>query len=154
MHRMRWIAAVAMLALALPLLAEDAKLGKGVSIKSPTPIKEIMANPEKFLGKEVAIEGEITAVCQMQGCWIDVKDASFPEAMQVKVTDGEIVFPKDGAGKKVLAQGTVEKLELTKEKYIEKLKHDEREAGKKADLSKVTGGTTIYRLKGSGAIIR
>ena len=154
MIKLRWAAGVAALAFALPLLAGEAKLGKGVSVKSPTPIKEIMANPEKFLGKEVTIEGEITAVCQMQGCWIDVKDASCPEAMQVKVNDGEIVFPKDGAGKKVLAQGTVEKLELTKEQYIEKLKHDAMEGGKKTDPAKVTGGTTIYRLKGTGAIIR
>ncbi len=154
MHKIRSAAVLASLTLALPLLAGEVKLGKGVNLNNPTPIKEIMSNPEKFLGKEVAIEGEITAVCQMQGCWIDVKDPSYPEPMQVKVNDGEIVFPKDGSGRKVVAQGTVEKLALTKEQYLEKLKHDEREAGKKADLSKVTGGTTIYRLKGTGAVIK
>ncbi len=149
----RAVAALA-LASALPLVAGEVKLGKTINVKNPTPIKEIMSNPEKYLGKDVMIEGEITAVCQMQGCWIDVKDSSYPEPMQVKVNDGEIVFPKDGTGKKVAAQGTVEKLDLTKEQYIEKLKHDEREAGKKADLSKVTGGMTIYRLKGTGAVIK
>jgi len=28
------------------------------------------------------------------------------------------------------------------------------ESGKKADLSKVTGGATVYRLKGQGAVIK
>ena len=140
--------------LALPLLAAELKLGKPVDIKTPTSIKDILANPEKYVGKDVMIEGDIANVCQNQGCWIDVKDSSSPEAMQVKVNDGEIVFPKDSAGKKVTAQGTVEKLALTKEQYIEKLKHDEQESGKKADLTKVTGGKTIYRIKGKGAVIK
>ncbi len=154
MHKIRRAIAVAALLFAVPLLAAEVKLGKPMTVTTPTPIKEIMSNPEKFLGKEVLIEGEITSVCQQQGCWIDIKDSSYPEPMQVKVNDGEIVFPKNGAGKKVAAQGTVEKLVLTKEQYIAKLKHDEMEAGKKADLSKVTGGATIYRLKGQGAVIK
>jgi RecJ-like exonuclease len=140
--------------LALPLMAAELKLGKPLDIKTATPITDILANPEKYLGKDVMIEGEITNVCQNQGCWIDVKDASSAEVMQVKVNDGEIVFPKDSAGKKVAAQGRVEKMVLTKEQYIEKLKHDAQESGRKVDLTKVTGGATIYHLKGQGAVIK
>ncbi len=154
MHRIRCAIPSALLLVLLPLMAGETKLGKPVSVTNPTPINEIMANPEKYLGKDVMIEGEITSVCQRQGCWIDVRDSSFPEPMRVKVNDGEIVFPKNSAGKKVAAQGTVEKLVYTKEQYLQQLKHDEMESGKKADLSKVTGGVTVYRLKGQGAVIK
>jgi len=154
MHKIRRAIPAFVVLIALPLLAGEMKLGKAIDVKSPTTIKEILSNPDKYVGKEVVIEGEITSVCQRQGCWIDVRDPSSPEPMQVKVNDGEIVFPKDSAGKKVAAQGTVEKLVYTKEKYLEKLKHDEMEAGKKSDPSKVTGEVTIYRLKGKGAVIK
>jgi hypothetical protein len=154
MHRRCFVPLAVGIALALPLMAGELKLGKPLDIKTATPITEILANPEKYLGKDVMIEGEITSVCQKQGCWIDVRGASSPEVMRVKVNDGEIVFPKDSAGKKVAAQGRVEKMVLTREQLVEQLKHDAQESGKKADLSSVTGGATIYRIKGQGAIIK
>ena len=110
------------------------KLGKPVDIDTVTPIKTIMENPDKYLGKEVKIEGEITKVCQMAGCWIMVKDSSSPDPIMVKVDDGVIVFPKDGAGKKVVAQGKLEKV----------ADEAQQEAGSKSP----------YRLKGSGAVVQ
>jgi len=136
--------------IALPLLAEEVKLGKPIAVKSATPIRDILSQPDKYLGKDVLIEGEITEVCQNMGCWINVKDASTSEVIQVKVDDGVIVFPKDGAGKKVVAQGKLEKVVVTKEE----LQHQAEESGKKVDTSKITGGKTTYRIKGEGAIIK
>ena len=136
--------------LALPLLAEEVKLGKPIAVESATPIKDILSQPQKYLGKDVRIEGEITEVCQNMGCWINVKDASTSEVIQVKVDDGVIVFPKEGAGKKVIAQGKLEKVVVTKEE----LQHQAAESGKKIDISKITEGKTTYRIKGEGAIIK
>jgi RecJ-like exonuclease len=110
------------------------KLGKPVDIQTVTPIKAIMETPDKYLGKDVKIEGEITKVCQMAGCWILVKDSSSPDPIMVKVDDGVIVFPKDGAGKKVVAQGKLEKV----------ADEAQQEAGSKSP----------YRLKGSGAVVQ
>lgn len=139
---------------ALPLLAEEMRLGKPIAVKSATPIRDILSQPDKYLGKDVRIEGEITEVCQNMGCWINVKDASTNEIIQVKVNDGEIVFPKDGAGRKVVAQGKLEKLAMTKEQYIASLEHQAMESGRKVDTSKIVEGKTIFRIKGEGAIIR
>ena len=127
------ILAIALLA-ALPALAAAQKLGKPVTITTATPIKSILAEPEKYLGKEVVIEGKITQVCQMQGCWILVKDDSSADPIMVKVDDGVIVFPKDGAGKTVTAQGKLEKV----------ADEAQSEAGIKSP----------YRLKGSGAVVK
>jgi RecJ-like exonuclease len=127
-------AAVLILVLALPLFAAQQKLGDGVSLKVATPVRSLLAEPEKYMGKEVMVEGEITSVCQMAGCWILLKDASSSEPIMVKVDDGVIVFPKEGVGKKVAVQGKLEKGE----------DHAQEEAGSKSP----------YRIKGSGAILK
>jgi RecJ-like exonuclease len=110
------------------------KLGKPIEVKAVTPIKAIMDNPDQYLGKEVKVEGEITKVCQMAGCWILVRDSSSPDPIMVKVDDGVIVFPKDGAGKKVVAQGKLEKV----------ADEAQEEAGAKSP----------YRLRGTGAVVQ
>ncbi len=140
--------------LSLPLLAAEMNLGKPIDVKQITSIKELLANPDQYLGKDVRIEGEITAVCQNMACWINVKDGSTPETITVKVNDGEIVFPKDGTGKSVVAQGRFEKLDLTKEQYIAYLQHQAIESHTKVDTSKIMAAKPVYRLKGSGAVIR
>jgi RecJ-like exonuclease len=125
---------IGLLIVTYPLTAAEQKLGKPIDLKTTTPIKAILAEPEKYLGKEVRVEGEITQVCQMAGCWIMVKDASSSDPIMVKVDDGVIVFPKDGAGKKVVAQGKLEKV----------ADEAQKEAGSKSP----------YRLKGSGAVVQ
>ncbi len=133
--RRTFYAAVALLLLtALPLSAGQQKLGQPIEIQAVTPIKDILSEPEKYLGKDVRIEGEITDVCQMAGCWIMVKDQSSGDAIMVKVEDGVIEFPKDGAGRKVVVQGKIEKV----------ADEAQEEAGSKSP----------YRIKGSGAEIK
>ena len=119
---------------ALLLVAGEQKLGQGVTLKTATPVKELLTKPEKYLGKDVMVEGEITQVCQMEGCWIMIKDASSSEPIMVKVDDGVIVFPKDGAGKKVAAQGKLEKVA--------------------DEAQKEAGSTSAYRIKGTGAVLK
>ena len=67
---------------ALPLLAAEKKLGKGVSIKTATPVKALLTEPEKSLGKEVMIDGEMTKGLPDAGCWVTVKDASSSEPIE------------------------------------------------------------------------
>ncbi len=122
------------LLVALPLMSAEKILGKGVSIKTATPVKEILANPEKFLGKDVMIDGEMTKVCQMAGCWVMVKDASSDESIMVKVPDGVIVFPKDGAGSKVAVQGKLEKVA--------------------DEAQQEAGSASPYRIAGTGAVLK
>jgi RecJ-like exonuclease len=129
-----WACLICVLLMAASLTAAEQKLGKPVDLKTTTAIKAILAEPDKYLGKEVKVEGEITQVCQMAGCWIMVKDASSSEPIMVKVDDGVIVFPKDGAGKKVVAQGKLEKVA--------------------DEAQKEAGSKSAYRIKGSGAIVK
>jgi hypothetical protein len=136
----------------LALRAADLRLGKPISIESATPIAEIQTHPERYLGKEVRVEGQIAEVCQAMGCWMEVRDAA-QHSIRVKVDDGVIEFPRDGAGRKVVAQGTVEKVTMTRDQYVALLRHEAEESGKKIDTSKITEGKTIYRLRGTGALV-
>jgi hypothetical protein len=94
------------LAVAAGLLAAgEVKLGKPLALKQATPIAALLADPESYLDKMVQVKGKITAVCQEMGCWMALADAAGGKAIRVKVEDGVIVFPKDGAGKMAVAEG-------------------------------------------------
>jgi hypothetical protein len=145
---MKTLLVAALVALALPVAAEDTKFGAGVTLKEATPIASILAKPEDFVGKTIRVDGVATAVCTHMGCWMavaDEKDADKKDAptVRLKVDDGVIVFPVTAKGKKVSAEGTFElaTTEEAKEAAGEHAKHDP-----KAQKS--------YQLKASGAIVK
>jgi hypothetical protein len=45
------------------------------------------------------------------GCWMEISDTE-GEKIRVKVKDGEIIFPKDGAGRTATVEGEVYKIEF------------------------------------------
>jgi len=132
---------------------EGTTLGEPLTLEYLTPVADILARPDSFIGQRVLVEGVVTAVCQKQGCWLDIVSGEAGDTIQVKVEDGVIVFPKDAAGKKVLAEGTVEKLEMTQEQAIEAGKHKAEESGGSFDPATITGPTTTYRIRGVGVLI-
>lgn len=145
-------------AVLVPLLfaaAGDKKYGKPLTLKKATPIAELLAKPETFKGKTVMLDGAITEVCQKKGCWIKLKDASSDTEVQVKVEDDVIVFPKDGKGKKVRAEGVVSVTVLTEDERRSRAKHEAEEQGtsKEFDPSKIVGSVTVVRIEGEGAVV-
>jgi hypothetical protein len=135
------------------LAAAELKLGKPLTVKEPVSVERIYAEPEKFLGKTVAVKGKITEVCQMMGCWMNLHDAASGKMIRIKVNDGEIEFPKNGSGKMAIAEGTLMKIELSKERAIAEAKHEAEEMGRKYDPNKVTGPVTRYQIRGTGAVV-
>ncbi|MEP0860637.1 MAG: DUF4920 domain-containing protein [Ignavibacterium sp.] len=133
--------------------AQTEKLGKEITLSEKTKISEITSNPEEFLGKTVLVEGEVLEVCAAAGCWMELKSDDGVGKIKIKVRDGDIVFPMSAKGKKAIVEGTVYKIELTKEEATEYYKHLAEESGKEFDPSTVTGPVTIYQIKGLGAEI-
>lgn len=126
-------------------------LGAGVTIAESTAIGAIVAKPDDFLGKAVRIEGEVTAVCEMRGCWMELA-ADGGEAMRIKVDDGDIVFPVAANGKRAAAEGVVEAVEMDRKGYVKSRKHEAEETGVAFDEAAVGDGPfRIVRLKGTGA---
>ena len=118
-----------------------------------TAIAEILEAPDEWVGKRVRIEGEVSGVCTKAGCWMDLTSAD-DATLRVKVDDGVIVFPEEALGHAAAAEGTVEILDLDREKYVAWLEHVAEEEGREFDPADVGEAPyRIVRLRGAGAEI-
>ena len=145
---------LAVFLLPVAALAESQSYGDGVTLDEVTKVSNSFADPQAYLGKTVVVEGTVVKVCKKRGCWMDIAGDKEFEKIQVKVRDGVMVFPLSAMGKTARVQGTVEALELSKEQAIARARHKADEQGTSCDLSAITGPQTVYRIRGTGAVIR
>jgi len=131
------------------------KYGKDLTLKEPTKVADILANPEKYQGKLVQIEGKVTDVCAKMGCWIKIEAGEGIEPVTVKVDDGVIVFPVEAKGKIARAEGIVSVKTMTEAERIAEAKHQAEENKKldSFDPSTIKGSKTTVRIAGEGAVI-
>src|SRR5262245_508919 len=143
---MKRLLTVGVLVLAVPVSAEETKLGSGVTLKESTSIKTLVEQPATYVGKTIRVDGVATAVCSHMGCWMAVAaqgDEQGP-TVRLKVDDGVIVFPVTAKGRKVSAEGVFESVGATgdsKDAAAEHATHDAK-------------ASQQYQLKATGAIIQ
>lgn len=135
------------------IFAAELKLGKPLTLTQPLTVSELTAKPEAWLDKTVQVKGKVSEVCQMMGCWMVIADPGTTKTIRIKVNDGEIVFPKDAAGRTAIAEGKLVKLTLTKEQAIAQARHEAEEQGRKFDPTTVKGPSISYQIQGSGAVL-
>jgi hypothetical protein len=126
--------------------------GAGVKLAASTPIDAILTEPTKFAGQSVRVEGMVTDVCEMRGCWFEMAGDKPGQKLRFKVTDGEMVFPMESKGKKAIAEGVVAVKELTLDQTKEYEAEQAREKNAPFDPAKVTEPMRIVRLDGTGAV--
>jgi Domain of unknown function (DUF4920) len=143
---------VAILSVAAVAFAGEQKLGKPLEQTESISLAKLFADPAPLVGKTVQVKAKITEVCQMMGCWMNLTDDQ-GHLLRIKVEDGDIVFPKDSIGKTAIAEGKLEKQELSREQLISEGQHEAEESGRKFDPSTVKSGRTVYLIAGSGAVI-
>ena len=102
--RIRWLPAMLILALALPVFAGE--YGAPLSDKTITPIAKIMEDPDGFKGQTVRIEGTIKEMCVHKGCWLVIADAD-GNTMLAKSTGDKVTVPGDASGKTAIVEGEV-----------------------------------------------
>jgi hypothetical protein len=140
------------LAAAVSLAAAEGKTyGKGVTLKTATPIATLLAAPKDYTGKTVRVDGVVTAVCDKAGCWMDLRDEQADpktaKTLRMKVKDGEIVFPVAAKGKKASIEGVFEPVgEAMAHEYAA----DAKEAKAGSDMK---AAAPSFQLKGTGAIV-
>ena len=132
--------------------AAEQKLGQPLTVKDAMPLATLMAEPAPYVGKTVQVTGKVTEVCEMAGCWMNLTDDS-GHLLRIKVEDGVIVFPKDSIGKIAIAEGKLEKREMSREQLVAEAKHEAGESGRRFNPSKIKSGKTVYQIAGSGAVI-
>lgn len=145
---------LALVLAALPALAGEKDYGKGVTLTETTSVAKILADPDAWVGKTVRIEGKVLDICPMAGCWMELEEGDGAARLRVKVDDGAIVFPVTAKGRLAVAEGVVEAIPMTREKYVAWLEHLAEERGQAFDSSTVGEGPfRIVQVKGTGARI-
>jgi hypothetical protein len=148
----RWLFGVMILLIAFtPVAIRGAEtFGTAPTLSEVTPIAQVLARPADFQGKTVRVEGVVTAVCTMMGCWMALAPTDAPKgpAVLIKVDDGVIVFPISARGKRATAQGVVERVGPSdaegQEAAREHAEHDGRAK---------TAEATRWQIKATGAIV-
>jgi len=127
----------------------DQTIGAGVKLKEATPIADLYAHPEKFVGKTIRIDGVVTGVCEEMGCWMAIAPKDKQEqTVRFKVEDGgAIVFPVSARGKNASAEGVFEKIATSDEHANEAAKEQTKDA-KAPEFSRQ------YHVKATGAVVR
>jgi hypothetical protein len=144
------------LAACLPAAAgADGKVyGKGVTLKAATAVAALLEAPADYVGTTVRVDGLVKGVCQMRGCWIEVADEKSGKSVRMKVEDGAIVFPKESAGHKVSAEGVFEKVASEPGHSAEHADHAGAAKGHECPMEGArASGTTVYQIRGTGAVI-
>jgi hypothetical protein len=149
-----FVLTLALVLAALPTFAAEKDYGKGVTLTETTSVAKILADPDAWVGKTVRIEGKVLDVCPMAGCWMELEEGDGAAKLRVKVGDGVIVFPVTARGRLAVAEGVVEAIPMTREKYVAWLEHLAEERGQAFDPSTVGDGPfRIVQVKGTGAWI-
>lgn len=131
---------------------EGEPYGEPLTLTRLTPVAEILATPQDYLGERVLVEGTVVDVCNNKGCWMDL--AVGGAEIQVKVDDDVIVFPLSARGRTALVEGIVEQRDLTAEQAYAAAAHRAEEQGVTFDSTASYAATTTYRIRGLGALIR
>ena len=127
------------------LAAEPAKYGTGVTLKESLPVERVIAKPADFEGKTVRVDGTVTAVCTMMGCWMALAPADNPKsAMMIKVEDGVIVFPVSAKGKRATAEGVVQRIGND---------HEAQEAAAEVAADTQADKPVQWQIKATGALV-
>ena len=87
------------------VLADGSRLfGAELSERDDTPLSTILGDPSTFDGQVVKTSGEISAVCQRMGCWMELRDER-QRAVRVPMAGHAFFLPRDVAGRRALVEG-------------------------------------------------
>lgn len=152
MNRHWTLWALLVLVLAGPALAAET-YGGGVTLTETTSIGKILAEPDLYVGRHLRVEGEVTDVCPMKGCWMEIAEPE-GDRLRIKVDDGVIVFPPTAKGKRVVAEGVLEKIDMDRKDYVRWMSHEAEERGQTFDPTTLGKGPFfVLQLRGLGARI-
>lgn len=152
----RAVAAVVMMVVAsaaVAVAAQEKKFGTALTLTEVTKISDIYANPDKFNGKRVQVQGPIVDVCAQMGCWLALGSDQEFQTIRFKVEDGVIVFPMSIKGMNAKVEGVISVETLSVEQQIAKGHEHAKEQKTTFDPKTVTGPKVEVMIKGEGAVV-
>ena len=109
-------------------------------------LEKVLASPDKYSGKPVAVEGVIVRSCKKEGCWMEMAAREGGKSVRVTFGDHAFFIPLNSAGMKVKAQGTFKTKVLSKE-HVDHLINDD---GAKFDNRNPDGTVTEVSFDATG----
>lgn len=76
-----------------------------------TPLATILASPQTYAGQTVRTEGEVSAVCQRMGCWMELRAEN--GSVRVPIAGHAFFLPRDITGRRAIIEGNVAISELS-----------------------------------------
>lgn len=153
MPRFHWISRVVFAASLAVVLAPQAvqpaarTLGKAILLKKSLSLAEVLKNPEKHKDQKLLLEGKISDVCQLKGCWLMLSEGD--RSIRIKFEGYSFFVPKDSRGKKARVEGR-----LLRETLSEEIaRHYAEEQSVKTDLSQIRGPRRVVTFEASGVEI-
>ena len=121
--------------------------GAPISAADPLSVDAVVARAGELDGKSVLVAGRVSAVCQMEGCWLTLASEQNGPEVRIKMKDHAFVVPKDLAGSKVVAEGVLR----NKVTSVAELKHLAEDAGKSAEeIARITEAKKEVSFEATG----
>ncbi|MGO2011360.1 MAG: DUF4920 domain-containing protein [Pseudoalteromonas sp.] len=133
--------------------AKAEQFGEPVNNVNLLKISTLMATPDNYLDQKITIEGTVVGVCEKRGCWMTIASDKRFENLQIKVNDGDMVFPMTAKGSEAIATGKLNKIQLNLTRTKALLAHRAQQAGNEFDENTVTEPMAIYQLIPTGVEI-
>lgn len=153
MRRLSAIALVLVVCAVAGLAAQEKKFGTALTLTEVTKVSDIYANPDKYNGKRVQVQGPIVDVCADMGCWLALGSDKDGQTLRFKVEDGVIVFPMSVKGMTAKVEGVLAVTLLTEAEQIAQGQEMAREKKTTFDPKTVKGRKTSIQIKGEGAVV-
>ena len=138
---------------AVVVAAQEKKFGTALTLTEATRVSDIYANPEKYNGKRVQVQGPNVDVCAQMGCWLALGSDKEFQTIRFKVDDGVIVFPMSVKGMNAKVEGVISVETLSVAQQIAKGHEHAKEQKTTFDPKTVTGPKVEVMIKGEGAVV-
>jgi Domain of unknown function (DUF4920) len=123
--------------------------GEAITADGAVTMPEMVAKLEGADSVAVKVKGTVESVCQVKGCWVNLRDDQAGE-MFVKFKDYAFFLPKDIAGREVVMEGYA----FREKTSVEDLKHYAEDEGKsKAEIDAITEPKDELKFMASGVVL-
>jgi len=128
----------------------EIKRGAAIGDSEMVALADVLADPAKFEGETVKVDGFIVRSCKREGCWAELGAAKDSKrTVRVTMKDHSFFIPLKSAGFKALAEGVFSVKTLSKEK----VKHLMEDDGATFDKINKDGTVTEVSFLAAGIVL-
>jgi hypothetical protein len=122
------------------------KRGVPIGTAKKVSLNNALADPARYTGKMVLIEGVVVRSCKMEGCWAEVAENKDSKSVRVKMKGHAFFIPLESAGANARVEGTFQVKTLSKAM----VDHMTEEDGAKFENRNADGTVTEVSFEATG----